>query len=573
MSGKAQDVLSGIVQARRQHVADAKQARPEGQLIEKIAAYEAKHGKPVSILEKIQQSAPHIAVAAEFKRASPSKGDIAVDADAAGMEFWVENVIDSIFIEQALLYAQGGASVISVLTEPARFKGSLDDMLDVALKIESMGNARPAVLRKDFIFDTYQVLEARAYGADSLLLIVAILTPEELKLLMQASRELGMEPLVEVNNEEELDIAIEAGAKLIGVNNRNLRTFKLDLNTTVDIANAIRARGIPLGGPNGILLLALSGVFTRADALKFEQCDAHGVLVGEMLMRCHNAKDMIQELKGKTVHSRKTLIKTCGITDVDAALVAAKHGANFIGLIFVEKSPRCVSIDNAKAIVDAVRKFGERTTRVKVEVDPLVPSTQSIDTISAWFQSHAKKLTLASARTPLVVGVFQNQSADYINAMVDQVGLDLVQLHGDEGFEICRELTVPAIRVVHLPGFESGGSVNVEAIKEHVKAGYAIALLLDTAIKGQMGGTGAVFDWNIAASFDNVDIPCFMAGGLTPFNVARAVHVATPLGVDVSSGIEDGTPGVKNPSKIQQFIRNVVQPPLSNLDSLDEDTN
>ncbi|RHY09362.1 hypothetical protein DYB30_009383 [Aphanomyces astaci] len=481
--GGAPDLLLGIVEARKVHVADAKKTTSAQDLRDKIAVYEGKHGPAVSIVEKIRQSAPKIAVAAEFKRASPSKGDIAVDADAA---------------EQAMLYAQGGASVISVLTEPARFKGSLDDMLDVALKVETLGGARrPAVLRKDFIFDTYQVLEARAYGADSLLLIVAILTLKELTALLAASRELGMEPLVEVNNEHELDVAIEAGAKLIGVNNRNLRTFKLDLNTTVDIAHAIRRRGIPLEG---------------------------------------------------------------GITDAATALVAAKHGANLIGIIFVSNSPRNVHLDTAVDIVQVVRKFGERSSRVRIELDELeVPPSSSLDSITGWFQSHAKKLSAASARTPLVVGVFQNQSVEYMNDVAEKVGLDLIQLHGDEGmngFEVCRQLIVPAIRVVHLPGFHTGGSVNVEAIKENVQA----------------GGTGAVFDWSIAASFDQAGIPCLMAGGLTPLNVARAVQVATPLGVDVSSGLEDGTPGVKNHLKVQQFIRNVVQPPLSSLDSVDEDT-
>ncbi|RHY25502.1 hypothetical protein DYB32_008281 [Aphanomyces invadans] len=403
--------------------------------------------------------------------------------------------------EQAMLYAQGGASVISVLTEPARFKGSLDDMLDVALKVETLGTARrPAVLRKDFIFDTYQVLEARAYGADSLLLIVAILTLDELTTLLTV---------------------------------------------------------VAMSRPDSILLLALSGVFTREDALKFEECGAHGVLVGEMLMRCHNVKDMIQELKGVSSHTQgKTLVKTCGITDAETALVAAKHGANLIGIIFVPKSPRHVDLDTAADIVQVVRKFGERSSRVTIELDTFPSSSpSSMDTISTWFQSHAKKLTAASARTPLVVGVFQNQSVEYMNHVAETVGLDLIQLHGDEGFEVCRDLVVPAIRVVHLPGFHTGGSVNVEAIKENVQA----------------GGTGAVFDWNVAASFDQAGIPCLMAGGLTPLNVARAVQVATPLGVDVSSGLEDGTPGVKNHMKVQQFIRNVVQPPLSSLDSVEED--
>ncbi|RLN99543.1 hypothetical protein DYB28_005500 [Aphanomyces astaci] len=526
--GGAPDLLLGIVEARKVHVADAKKTTSAQDLRDKIAVYEGKHGPAVSIVEKIRQSAPKIAVAAEFKRASPSKGDIAVDADAA---------------EQAMLYAQGGASVISVLTEPARFKGSLDDMLDVALKVETLGRARrPAVLRKDFIFDTYQVLEARAYGADSLLLIVAILTLKELTALLAASRELGMEPLVEVNNEHELDVAIEAGAKLIGVNNRNLRTFKLDLNTTVDIAHAIRRRGIPL-----------EGTFTATLVCFY-------VLIFSFL----NQNQPLQLVYVYTLFGSWSITLFAvpvvgGITDAATALVAAKHGANLIGIIFVSNSPRNVHLDTAVDIVQVVRKFGERSSRVRIELDELeVPPSSSLDSITGWFQSHAKKLSAASARTPLVVGmwVFQNQSVEYMNDVAEKVGLDLIQLHGDEGFEVCRQLIVPAIRVVHLPGFHTGGSVNVEAIKENVQA----------------GGTGAVFDWSIAASFDQAGIPCLMAGGLTPLNVARAVQVATPLGVDVSSGLEDGTPGVKNHLKVQQFIRNVVQPPLSSLDSVDEDT-
>ncbi|RHZ10580.1 hypothetical protein DYB37_008691 [Aphanomyces astaci] len=373
--GGAPDLLLGIVEARKVHVADAKKTTSAQDLRDKIAVYEGKHGPAVSIVEKIRQSAPKIAVAAEFKRASPSKGDIAVDADAA---------------EQAMLYAQGGASVISVLTEPARFKGSLDDMLDVALKVETLGRARrPAVLRKDFIFDTYQVLEARAYGADSLLLIVAILTLKELTALLAASRELGMEPLVEVNNEHELDVAIEAGAKLIGVNNRNLRTFKLDLNTTVDIAHAIRRRGIPL-----------EGTFTATLVCFY-------VLIFSFL----NQNQPLQLVYVYTLFGSWSITLFAvpvvgGITDAATALVAAKHGANLIGIIFVSNSPRNVHLDTAVDIVQVVRKFGERSSRVRIELDELeVPPSSSLDSITGWFQSHAKKLSAASARTPLVVGM------------------------------------------------------------------------------------------------------------------------------------------------------------------------
>ncbi|EQC39100.1 hypothetical protein SDRG_03308 [Saprolegnia diclina VS20] len=526
------DMLMQIVAQRKKSVDAAKALVSEAELQCKIDAYEAAHGRPISIVGKIRESAPLLAIAAEFKRASPSKGDIAVDANAP---------------EQALTYAQGGASVISVLTEPERFKGSLQDMLDVALAVKALGNARPAILRKDFIFDTYQLLEARAFGADSLLLIVAMLSPDELSLLLQASRDLGMEPLVEVNNEEELDVALAAGATFIGVNNRNLRTFKLDLNTTVHIADAIRARGIRLG--DDIVLLALSGVFSRADSIKYEHCGAQGVLVGEMLMRTPNPRTTIQELRGVHTDARQTLVKICGIKDVASAVVAAQHGANLVGMIFVAKSPRAVEIQKAKDIVQAIRQFGERSTRHEFQ-----PRIESKEGSAAWFHAQSRQLTLASARTPLVVGVFQNQSAEAINAIVAEVGLDLVQLHGDEGFEVCADLIVPAIRVVHLPGGTTGDTVNMDAILEHIKPGYAMALLLDTTLKGQMGGTGTIFDWTIAEQFEQAGIPCLMAGGLTPANVTSAIHAANPYGVDVSSGVEAGVPGVKDHAKIRDFI-------------------
>ncbi|OQS05844.1 N-(5'-phosphoribosyl)anthranilate isomerase indole-3-glycerol-phosphate synthase [Thraustotheca clavata] len=538
------DLLMQIVAQRKLALEQDKKHVCEEELFKKIAAYEEQYGKPISIVDKIRQSAPLLAVAAEFKRASPSKGDIAVDAIAA---------------EQAMIYAHGGASVISVLTEPERFKGTLQDMLDVALAIKAMKKDRPAVLRKDFIFDRYQILEARAYGADSLLLIVAMLTPEELSTLLKASRDLGIEPLVEVNNEEELDIALAAGSKCIGVNNRNLRTFKLDLNTTVRIADAIRSRGIKLGGQDGIVLLALSGVFSRADSIKYEECGAQGVLVGEMLMRTPNPRQTIQELRGIDTKSRKTLVKICGIQDVDSALVAAQSGANLIGMIFVPNSSRTINTTVAKSIVESIRKFGERSDR-----HVFAPDHTKDESTPAWFQRNAKQLSQACSRTPLVVGVFQNQSAQEINAIAQEVGLDLVQLHGDEGYEICESLVVPAIRVVHLPGFTSGDSVNIEAILSHVKPGYAIALLLDTAVKGQMGGTGTVFDWSVAERFEFAGVPCLMAGGLTPSNVTQAVHTANPLGVDVSSGVE--TNKAKDHKKIRDFVRNAKQQMLEKID-------
>ena len=215
-----------------------------------------------------------MALIAEIKRASPSKGDIAPGIDAA---------------RQGATYARAGAAAISVLTEPTWFKGTLDDMLAVRCAVDSAGASRPAILRKDFIIDDYQVLEARAYGADSLLLIVAALDDATLARLMAASRALGMEPLVEVNSATELKRAIAAGATLIGVNNRDLRTFNVDLSTTDRLAAMV---------PPAILLVALSGISTRADVERFQAAGARAILVGEALMSATDVGVKVRELVG-----------------------------------------------------------------------------------------------------------------------------------------------------------------------------------------------------------------------------------------------------------------------------------
>ncbi len=181
-------ILDTIVAQRRKDVAAAKALRSSAELQAALATAP----EPVDFAERLRRDQP-MAVIAEVKRASPSKGDIAPGMDA---------------VAQAMKYANGGAAGISVLTEPTWFKGTLEDMASVRSAVGSLGGARPAVLRKDFIFDEYQVLEARVAGADSVLLIVASLTDEELAQLMAFSRELGMEPLVEVNNAEEMQRAL-----------------------------------------------------------------------------------------------------------------------------------------------------------------------------------------------------------------------------------------------------------------------------------------------------------------------------------------------------------------------------
>lgn len=207
-------------------------------------------------------------IIAEIKRASPSRGVLAQIADPAGL---------------ALAYEAGGASAISVLTEGRRFGGSLED-----LELVRAAVAVP-VLRKDFIADPYQVLEARAAGADLVLLIVAALHQPLLGELLRLINELGMTPLVETHSEEELHRALDLGADLIGVNARDLSTFQLDQDLFGSLADQI---------PSGVIRVAESAVTTSADVAHYRRAGADVVLVGEALVHeSHDGGDPIATLK------------------------------------------------------------------------------------------------------------------------------------------------------------------------------------------------------------------------------------------------------------------------------------
>lgn len=225
------------------------------------------------IVKKLKSQ--RMSVFAEYKRASPSKGVINADVYP---------------VVQAKRYSNGSATVISVLTEEHSFLGSIFDMQMIRQSLETGTSDRPYVLRKDFIFDEYQVYESRVFGADMILLIVAILTPQKLKDLIICTRSLDMEPLVEVNNEQEMKIALESGAKVIGINNRNLHTFEVDMETTTRLVGT---------APKDVSIIALSGVKSREDVLKYEQIGVVGVLVGESLMKSDNPFMLIKSFLGK----------------------------------------------------------------------------------------------------------------------------------------------------------------------------------------------------------------------------------------------------------------------------------
>jgi indole-3-glycerol phosphate synthase len=258
------DVLSEIIAKKRERVEQAKQTVPLEQLRSDAFA-KRKSATPHALRLALQ--ADGINVIAEFKR-SPSKGVIRADAD-------LPSIIQS--------YQRGGAAGISVLTEQDYFNGSLDDLRAVKTFTDT------PVLRKDFVFDPYQLYESAAAGSAAILLIVAALDDAQLDSLRRlAEDELGMDALVEVHNSEEMDRAASCGAKLVGVNNRNLRTFEVSLETSVKLA--------PLK-PAGALLVSESGLNNGADLRRLREHGFNGFLIGESLMRAADPEIALRDLR------------------------------------------------------------------------------------------------------------------------------------------------------------------------------------------------------------------------------------------------------------------------------------
>ena len=476
---------------------------------------------PINFLARLRR-AGGTAVIAEIKRASPSRGDIAPDADAG---------------VQATLYAKAGAAAVSVLTEPHWFKGSLADMSKAREAVSGLGHPeRPGILCKDFILSEYQIFAARSHGADAVLLIVAAIEGlERLKELMACAISLGMCPLVEVNSEEEMSVALAANAKLIGVNNRNLKDFTVDLGTTARLSAGAKL-------PSDVLLCALSGIFKREDVDKYEGLNVGAVLVGQALMESSNPSSLIASLAGR---ERLPLVKVCGIATIPAAATAATSGADMIGLVFA-KSSRQVSIPQAKTIATAVRRLRHEVD----DVEDLSVTEEHRNDVGRWFADSSLEVErLARCRKPLLVGVFADQDIEFVIQVAEAVGLDVIQLSGAESYVMEQKLSKkwPVMRAVHVSGTDDAASVLLR-----IRPGAASATLLDTRDASVRGGTGKAFDWSVATKVQKF-LPIVLAGGLNLDNVTGAVTQVKPWAVDVSSGVE--TNRVKDLYKIRAFVQ------------------
>ncbi|TLD16772.1 uncharacterized protein PgNI_00831 [Pyricularia grisea] len=508
--GKKTNILQKIY-ARRRELVSAQKQLPSQRMADLEAAYRLNAAPPlVPLIDRLRQSPFDVALMAEIKRASPSKGDFAPHINAPA---------------QARKYALAGASVISVLTEPDWFKGSIEDLRAIRQVLAGMPN-RPAILRKEFVFDEYQILEGRLAGADTVLLIVKMLEKDVLKRLYDYSLSLGMEPLVEVQNGDEMSIAVELGAKAIGVNNRNLESFEVDLGTTSRLRSMV---------PDTTILCALSGINTHDDVMAYKKDGVNAVLVGESIMRAPDASVFIHQLCAGAAAAPAEpqpgplLVKICGTRTAEAAAEAVKAGADMVGMILVPGTKRCVSDEAALEISKAVHETAPASTAAKPQ------QTTAKDFFSQGRESLRRK-------GPLLVGVFQNQPLDEILEKQARYKLDVVQLHGNEPVEWARLIPVPVVHKFK-PGDPGLGL-----------RGYHVLPLLDSG-----SGSGQQLDAAaVKAEFEkDSDLQVVFAGGLGPDNVEQAVSAlgefaGRVVGVDVSSGVEED--GKQSLAKIRAFV-------------------
>ena len=415
----------------------------------------------------------------EVKKASPSKGIIAEHFP---------------YLDIAKEYEVAGAAAISVLTEPDFFKGDKKYLQEIASTVKI------PVLRKDFIIDEYQIYQAKVWGASAILLICACLDVPTLTKFRELADSLGLSSLVEAHDEQEVQMAIDCGARIIGVNNRNLKDF------TVDVQNSVRLRNLV---QDDVIFVSESGLETPEDIQVLRDNNIGVALMGETFMRSPNKIEKLAYLYGPTYYTPK--VKMCGISKVETIPAVVEAKPDYMGIVFAS-SKRQVTVEQAKTLVEALHK------QCKAQND-----TVSIKT----------------------VGVFVNETLDNLVTIANEANLDVVQLHGDED-----EAFIQSLKERTNVEIWKAIQIRSDADAETWIDSSADMLLFDAYHKDERGGTGDVFDWSCLDTFER---PFMLAGGIDSTNVARAIRTVRPYGIDISSGIE--TNGVKDDEKITAFTK------------------
>ena len=475
-------ILDKIIEATKIRVAQEKQVESPEAVKAAALALPSDTGFPFEAALR-QQDFNFIC---EVKKASPSKGIIAEHFP---------------YLDIAKEYEVAGAAAISVLTEPDFFKGDKKYLQEIASTVKI------PVLRKDFIIDEYQIYQAKVWGASAILLICACLDVPTLTKFRELADSLGLSSLVEAHDEQEVQMAIDCGARIIGVNNRNLKDF------TVDVQNSVRLRNLV---QDDVIFVSESGLETPEDIQVLRDNNIGVALMGETFMRSPNKVEKLAYLYGPTYYTPK--VKMCGISKVETIPAVVEAKPDYMGLVFAP-SKRQVTVDQAKILVEELhrgyaKKYGSDT-------------------------EHDKNDTIKT------VGVFVNETVDNLVTIANEANLDAVQLHGDEDETFIQSLK-------ERTNVEVWKAIQIRTAADTEKwiDSSADMLLFDAYHKDERGGTGEVFDWS---SLDAFERPFMLAGGIDSTNVARAIRTVRPYGIDISSGIE--TNGVKDDEKITAFIK------------------
>ena len=491
------NILDRIVLTKREEIRALMPLRAEVERSARAAP------PPRDLRDALRSASREVAIIAEVKRRSPGAGPIREDLDPAGL---------------AAEYARSGAAAMSVLTDRDYFGGSLHDLRRVRARV------RRPLLRKDFVVHPLQLAESRGAGADAVLLIVRILEDPLLGELLSGARELGMAALVETHDAAELDRALKAGADVVGINNRDLSTFRSSVAVTLELLPDI---------PADVVVVSESGLATRQDLADVGAAGADAVLMGEALLRSPRPGEALAGLTGVPRGPRRPApggpgcdpdlrqpgggsgplpeVKICGITRPPDGRMAAEAGATYVGAVLTPGFSRSVDLSTARAVADA-------------------------------------------ARVPLVI-LLVDPTLEEAVAAARETGASVVQLHGAESPDTVARLSASGPWKVWKAAAVRGAADAEAALERYGEA--ADALLFDGWHPKLPGGTGTRFPWGSLAGIRDRFTPgqrFVAAGGLNPDNVGEAVSILRPDVVDASSGVESSV-GVKDARKVRRFVR------------------
>jgi tryptophan synthase beta chain len=447
--------------------------------------------------EAALRAAPRVSLVAEAKRASPSFGSFSVPGGREAVE------------QLARGYVEAGATALSIVTEPTQFGGSDGDLMAAT-------RVGPPVLRKDFVVDAYGVWQARALGADAVLLIARALPGDRLRQLLEEAGRAGLDALVEAHDAEDLDRALDADATLIGLNARDLATLEVDVEATLPLLSRAAA--------SGATVVAESGIRSAADVARVAEAGAAAVLVGTSLLRSGDPAAAAAQLVGAAPrrrpvralpHPSRTAVKACGMRTEAGLRAAVDADANMVGFVLDPESPRSVSAARVRALVDGLGR-------------------------------------------PAPVLVFRAPTREDVAAAMAESGVRGIQLSGFDDppawLAELRPRPTTIVGVIHAPASARGG---LNAAEAWLAAG-ATHLLLEGGTRERGGGTGTGAPIAVARRLGRI-VPVGVAGGLGPANVAAAVRAARPALVDASSGLERD--GRSDPRRIAAFVRNARRDP------------